>query len=189
MTTTISKGKMFRVYVTVDDDRLRAMRRAPEAAEESLREGAAFWHSKIFPKHFLPPAANRYGYAARSATYMKQRAGKSGPAKAGKPALVFTGVMREQLTRAASFQKSGKSVALKMSARVLNFVKLPENSDQPKVSQRGGRLYPNMKKEIKAITDDEQDAVSQVVATVLSKKLDPSGTTNTKPLPPATVAG
>lgn len=162
MTTTISKGKMFACTTVVDDTMLQAMKECKGNAEFALQAGAEFWHSGILPKHFVKGAGAEYGYAPRSSSYLKQ----SG--KRGKPALVFSGSMRRELLGRSAIQRVGSSVNLKMYARALNLApSMPENSDDLKIRHKKRGLYPNLKREIKAMTPDDKERVASVVAAEL----------------------
>lgn len=169
MSQTISEGRLFRVTVAVDDERLKAMRKAPEAAAQAVQAGAMYWHTGILPEHFKPGNGAKYDYAERSPTYLKARN------KAGKPLLVFSGSLRKDLSSRAAFKIGGALVVeMKMTARVLNFVpNMQENNPDKYVKHKNGRGYPNLKREIKAITGAEYDAVSEVVTRGLEKSFNP----------------
>lgn len=171
MSTTISKGRMFRVSIAVDDERLDAMKKAPELAGQAVQAGAEYWHSGTIPKHFARGAFQKYGYAERNINYLKD------PRKAGKPALVFSGSLRGDIIRQAAFKQLGKgSVETKMWARVLNLVpNMPQNSEDYFVRQSSGKSYPNMKREIKILLLDEHEAIAAVVVKQLEEVFDPGG--------------
>jgi hypothetical protein len=155
------------VTVEVNDGPLKAMRAAPELAESALQSGADFWHKKILPRHFEKKAHDVYGYARRAINYLKNRA------KGQKPDLVFSGGMRRELGGFAAFRKSGKTLELKMTARALNFApRMNENDESLYVQHKNGRGYPNLKREIKAITDDERAEVAEVVTGVLGDAMN-----------------
>lgn len=175
MSTTISRGKMFAVTVEVSDERLRAMKEMKGNAEDALMAGADYWHTGILPKHFEQGAAAKYGYAVRSKNYIVQMRRRGGLP------LLYTGSMRDELESRASFQRVGMSVNLKMFAHSLNFAPtMPENSDSTHVRHstraRSGRgaLYPNLKREIKIITDDEREAVAVVITKELERSMAPT---------------
>lgn len=170
MSTTISKGRVFRVTTTVDDDRLRAMRKAPEATADAQRVGAEYWHSGILPKHFKAGAGAVYGYAARASKYLRDRK------KQGKPSLVYSGTLRaDVLARVAIKVMAGGGVDARVSARVLNLAPtMPENSLDLYVKHKNGRGYPNLKREIKTMTDDDREYVAAVVAYQLELAFNPA---------------
>lgn len=169
MSTTISKGRMFRITVSVDDARLKAMRRAPELAQQALAAGAEYWHSGILPRHFEIGASAKYGYAPRGSKYLKDRK------KQGKPPLVYSGSMRRDLKKFSAIKSGSSNVELRMSARVLNFAPaMPQQSSDLFVKHKSGHGYPNTKREIKLITEEEREAVATVVAADLARSLDPS---------------
>jgi len=100
--------------VTVDDERLAQMKKAPELWKTALQAGADYWHTGILPKHFQTSAHGRYDYALRSKKYRQF--------KHGKPDLVNKGSLRRDLAARADFTQGASVVALKMHARVLNLV-------------------------------------------------------------------
>lgn len=156
MRETIAKGRLFRITVAVDDKMLETMRRCPDLTMKAMQEGADYWHTGILPKHFEPSGHSSYGYATRSRNYLKS--------KHGKPDLVNAGSLRRDLKAKVAFRDAGKVLEMKMFARVLNFCPtMPENSDDKYVKHKKGRGYPNLKREIKAITDEETKAVAAVV--------------------------
>lgn len=172
MTTTVSKGRLYSVTVEVSDERLRAMRDAPELAEKGLMAGADFWHTGILPRHFQRSAHSTYDYADRTKKYKRR--------KRGAPDLVNTGAMAAELMGRAAFQRVGKAVNLKMYARALNFApSMPANSSDHYVmhgSRRGrrGAKYPNMKREIRAFTEAEREQVAEAIAQRLESLFDPA---------------
>ncbi len=172
MSTTISKGKMFRVTTAVDDCAAQGHAQAPELATQALQVGADYWHTGILPLHFRSGAAGTYGYAARSSTYLKDHR------KSGKPPLIFSGSLRRDLTSRAAFKiGAANTVELKMQARVLNFAPaMPANSDDLYVRHKNGRGYPNIQREVKAITDDERESVAVVITADLERSFDPAKT-------------
>lgn len=166
MSKTIAKGRLFSVTTEVNDDRLRAMRDAPELAEKALIAGADYWHTGILPKHFEKSAHSVYDYADRSKAHNKR--------KQGRPDLVFSGSLRRDLKAKASFQRVGQGVNLKMTARVLNFVpRMAENSLDRYVKHKKGRGYPNLKREIKAQTPQDREDVASVVTSTLESLFAP----------------
>ncbi len=171
MSVHISKGKMFGVTISVDDDRLKRMKGAPQAAAAALVAGATYWHTGILPKHFDEGANRRYGYAKRAIAYLKRKG------KAGKPDLVYSGSLRNDVTSASSrrFVINGQGVRLAMYARVLNLCPTMSEKDADYyVPRRGGTSMPNLKREIIQITDDEREAVAAVVTRELELAFAPS---------------
>lgn len=159
MSVTISKGRLFRVTVAVDDSRLEQMKKAPEAAAKATQAGAEYWHSGVLPGHFKFGAAQKYGYVARQLTYLRD------PRKSGKPSLVFSGSLRQDLVKRAQFKEmAGGATEIKMWARVLNLApSMPQNSEELVVKRSNGKDYPNLKREAKALTLDEYEAITKVV--------------------------
>ncbi len=174
MATTVTQSQAMRATVEIPDELVRAMKRSPEIAAEALQKASNYWHEKILPKHFERGAAARYGYAKRSVRYLqrKQRHGNAPPLQfdASRP------VMKNDLVARAQFKMTKNTVELKMFSRVLNLVPtLPENSMDHYVKQKGGRSYPNLKREIKAITEDEREALATVIVAELERAFSPAG--------------
>ena len=146
------------------------MKRAPELANDAMLASAQYWQSGILPGHFKGGAGAKYGYARRSAAYLKR--------KGGKPSLVNSGSMRSDLVKRAAFKAAAGSVEVKMFARVLNLAPtMPQNSDDLYVHQRpkkkgGAKVpYPNMKREVKIVLDEERETMATVAVDVLEKGL------------------
>lgn len=157
MSTTVSRSQMFTVTTTVNDQVFDLMKRTPEVAEAAKLASAKYWHNGILPEHFKAGVQSRYGYAPRSHSYQRSQ-------HRGKPLLVLSGSLRNDLTRAAQFKTIGGSATeLKMFSRVLNLAPtMPQNSDDLYVKRKGTRGYPNLKREIKVITADENESISEV---------------------------
>lgn len=178
MSKTISKGRLFRVTTEVNDERLKAMKKVPEATAAALQAGADYWHTGILPLHFKSDAHGKYGYAARSRNYLKQRG------KRGKPDLVFGGSMERDLTSRATFKQAGSFLELRMTARVLNFAPaMPQNTLDHYVKHKNGRGYPNLKREVTVVIEGERETIATVVAGSLEKSFAAESTTTVEPLP------
>lgn len=83
----------FRVnMVGTPDLLLRSLKR-------DVREGLArmprMWHGLFLREHFKPSAQHKYGYRARTSKYLRRKKAKAGHMIP----LVYTGLMRRQLTR------------------------------------------------------------------------------------------
>lgn len=159
-TTTVTKGQIFSLTVAWPDEFVESMRNSPELADKAVSVGADYWHTKILPEHFKSSAHGRYGYAQRSHNYLKS--------KHGKPDLVASGSMRRDLLANASFKRTANGIEMRMFARALNFApNMPENSFEPRINHTGKRRkssYPNLKREIKAVTDVDREMVAAVIA-------------------------
>ncbi len=170
MPVEVSKGRIFRVTTAIDDDRLKAMRRAPENAQAALTAGAVYWHTGLLPEHFKPGAGGKYDYAPRSFTYLKSRE------KAGKPLLVLSGSLRRDVKSNVTIKPTAKtSVAVNMKARVLNLApNMPQDTADLFIKHRSKRRgYPNLKRELKAILPEERAAIATVIKTDLAQRFDP----------------
>jgi len=131
------------------------MRRAPEILKEGVQKAAMFWHERNLPKHFIRGAGVRYGYAERTRKYLKR--------KKNKPHLVFSGGMEQQIKSRATFKIRQGGVDVRMTARALNFVPNVAESLALKVRHTDGRMYPNIKREIKVVTTDERVEMANIV--------------------------
>lgn len=144
----VSAGQMFAVTTVVDEAMLDRMKRAPELAQQTMQDAAFQWHSGILPEHFKRESHGRYGYAARSQAYLKT--------KGASPDLMRTGAMKaELLSRATAKKKGTAGVELRMTARALNFVPNSGNPFDVKILRNDGKHYPNMKRELRELTDEE----------------------------------
>ena len=191
MKKEFTRGRLCTISIETDDRRIDQMKHAPDLAEKALQAGADWWHTHILPLHFQHSAHGKYDYARRSHKYLLQRR------KQGQPDLVCSGKMREEMKTKASLKTAGRGsntvIELRMWARALNLI--PNIADtnldryvthQRRRGQRGSqktRDYPNLKREIKAITDEEREALAQVICDELAKLFGPLETTNSRAIP------
>ncbi len=170
MSTHVSRGKIFYVSVEVDDERLKQFKKAPELMQDALQKGAFYYHTGIFPRHFEAGAAGRYGFAPRSQAYLKKKGG-------GKPDLVNSGRMKADLLARAALRSSGKMVTLQLTSRVLNLCpNMPETSTDlyVKHNNKSANGYPNLKRELRQVTDDERELIATAVTFDLEKNFGPT---------------
>ena len=74
------------------------------------------------------------------------------------------------MTSRAQFIQGASFVTLKMTAKVLNFApRMGENDQDLYVRHKNGRGYPNTKREVKAMTPDERDAIAAVIVNNLNR--------------------
>lgn len=154
---TLSKGRIFSVSTEVSDEQLKALKAAPEHVQASLTAVALQWHSTILPRHFETSAHDRYGYAERARSYLKQKHGRAdlqSPMSSG-----HSGKMKTELLQRAQVRKFGATgVSLKLTARAFNFAgRGADASLAVKVPNSKGVNYPNLPKEVRQLTDDEQE--------------------------------
>lgn len=161
----ISQGRLFSVMTTVDDSKMKALKRAPELVQATMEAAAFHWHTGILPDHFTRAAHGKYGYAERAFQTLRQ--------KGANPDLVKTGAMKAQLLAKASAKKKGAGVELKLTARALNFVPNTGNPFDVRI-KRGSGAYPNMKREIREVTDQEQTELANMISTNLAAALSGS---------------
>lgn len=161
MEKKFTRSQLFAVTVAVDDERLRALKRTPLLIQEAMGQAADLWHSEMLPEHFKRGARGKYGYAKRSKRHeRKQR-------KRGQSDLVYTGAMRSELKSYRIVPLGKSSIRLKMHARVLNLVPLPQDSFVHRVTRADGSSYPNMKREIKVVLPEEREQLAEHVAYLL----------------------
>jgi len=164
MSKTITKGALFSVQVEVDDERLAALKNAPDVVDKALQTAVEYWHTKVLPEHFKKDAHAKYGYAQRSRNYLKQQRGK--------PDLVASGSLARDLKARASFNFKKSAIEMRMTARVLNLVPRMQETNPDSYVQHGGRRgakkYPNLKREIRVVIDAEHEAL----AAVFSKEVE-----------------
>ena len=157
-----SKGRIFGMVTDIDDDLLKRLKSSPEILRRANEDGARYWHANFLPGHFLPEAFTKYGYAPsrrrqpkrlRTSHFAKQRH------------LVVTGALRDQMTaRISQLTATATGVVMKLRATTLNFVpNMPDQSQELYVKQSHGRLYPNLKREVKVLLDPERQALAAVV--------------------------
>ena len=158
---TIHKGAIFGIQIEIDSTLRNAMTRAPAVAAGILTQVALEWHGNTAKKHFEKSARSKYGYADRGFKYLRRGRKKN------KPDLVYTGAMRNEILHRATVVQSRTGAVLKMSARALNFVGAGEKTaDRVSVN---GHSYPNLKKEVKAITAEEMRQITARTVQLLEK--------------------
>jgi hypothetical protein len=166
MGKTIAKSKIFSVTVEVSDERLRQLKKAPEVVEKALEAAADWWRTGILPGHFERGAAAKYGYAPRSKAYVKKYPNAN--------PLVRTGAMKADLLARAALRMQGRT--LTMQANRLNFCPRMGDNDQDLYvthSNRKANGYPNMKREIRLVTDAEREQLANIMAAEIEKGLAP----------------
>lgn len=159
----VTRSALWTISVEIDKKRIASLGKAKEHVQEAVTEVADKWHKSMLPDHFKRGAHGRYGYAGRSRSYSKR--------KRGKPDLVKTGTMRRQLQSSVLRTRSSRKVRLRMHARALNFVTMPQNSPNKYVRMKDGRKYPNMKREIKVVTEEEREQMAAMAAEILEDSL------------------
>ncbi len=137
-----------------------------EIKKETFRAVAEMWFEKYLKKHFQRGAAQRYGYQARSASYLarKRRAarkGREGAKTVVRSAeynlLTFTGALERAIMARASFHASENRFSIKMQG-------LPSYVG---INSRRGK--PDYHDEITRITPDEHLAMRELADAVSTK--------------------
>ncbi|MCL2647736.1 MAG: hypothetical protein FWD61_12120 [Phycisphaerales bacterium] len=164
--THASKTQLFYATIVINPQLLNAIKSAPDIARTALDAAADYWHTKILPLHFARDAAEKYDYAPRTDRYLRQKRKRWG----GRPDLMYSGSLRRDLTTKAAIKQMGSDrhvvVELRMWARVLNFVpnmNYDDTSKRVKHSNSTHIGYPNMKREIRAITPEENEALAAMI--------------------------
>lgn len=165
---TIAKGRIFSVTSEVSDEHLKMLRKAPEFVREVYESAALDWHANTLPKHFERSAHGRYGYVERTKGYLKTKGSSpdlQSPVKSG-----HSGAMKAELTGKAQVRKLGVAgVSLKMTARALNFAGSDAvTSLALKVKNSAGNMYPNMHREIREVTAEEEQGIRTLCETRLA---------------------
>ena len=177
MSVKISRSKLSRITVTINDDLVDAMRRAKEIAQGAMEEAALYFHEKILPAHFRHGAAERYGYAKRSIAWLNDKR------KRGKPYLFATGGMYRDLKSRAAVKKQGSAIELRMSAEVFEHApKMTNSDDNPQVRKSGNsvsRDFPNMKRELRIVLPEEKEALAVVIAANMKLAFRPENSVKT----------
>jgi len=170
-----SKGRIFGFTVDIGDELLAKLKGFPDILQKANEDGARYWHGEILPKHFEPSAHAKYGYAQRAKNYLKQTY------KRGLPDLVFTRSMQtEMTTRIGELKATARGAAVKLRAKTLNFCpNMGENNQDLYVTHaaRNGhrRSYPNLKREIKVVLDEERQAVADAVKKSATQQMQRKG--------------
>ncbi len=153
----IARSAMFAVSIEVNDYFLRSLKKTPEIIAEAMKLGAEFWHDNFLEEHFQRGAYGKYGYAKRSFKYLTRSN------KKGKPYLVLSGSLQRDLKASFAIKENAQSAELKMRARVLNFVPNMANSAALQVPHLNGKMYPNIKREVKVILPAEMEQLTKVI--------------------------
>lgn len=162
-----SNAKIFSCQVELDPEMLARLKAAPQIAEKAFGAALAWWHDNILPEHFKPQAHFKYGYAQRTAKWLRQKRKKGSDAD-----LVFSGSLMRDLMSKASIKIGSQGASLSMSARVLNFApNMPQNTAQDYVKHKN-KTYPNLKREVRAITPDEEQKLADMVRDIIVKELN-----------------
>lgn len=166
----------FRATVEVDRGFLRKAKLGRKVVSAVMLDAGEYWHQKYLPKHFIRGARGKYGFRQRSKKYNRLKASKHGHEKP----LVFTGAMERDLTRSATFIPRTRRVEVKMYSRTLNLApSMPKTrqSEAVTIRARGGgvRLYPNIPKEVRTVSQNEATELSQIIAKKLERAMNKRG--------------
>lgn len=121
------------------------------------------WHQKMLPRHFEPGARERYGYKPRTRKYAirKNRDYTRGKATAASNVdLVYTGFLRRSLSTVATIRAFPTRVTIQMTGPRYVTMRV-HNSNQPDKAA-----------EVTAVTRDEADELSALLAEGVTRRLD-----------------
>lgn len=122
----------------------------------------AYWHRRIFPRHFKFDAKNKYGHQKRTIGYQirKQRMARKGKAEApGTVDNVLTGRMRESLSRSMTVRSFPTRATVKMEGPRYALMR-PFKSGQP-----------NKGRELTTVTREEAAVLEQVLLEAMEREL------------------
>jgi hypothetical protein len=140
----------------------RVGREATEAANMAM---AKAWYEKDLPEHFTTEAPRKYGYQARTKKYMLRKA----KVMHHQRPLMWTGTMMQALRSFVEIKASLKKATLKMyGTQALNL--------SGHVTRRGN-VYPDMKRELLTITEQEAGELSKEGARALQETYENSTAT------------
>lgn len=151
------------------------------ALQEALREGVKFWHRTLAPGHFRMGAAGKYGYAKRNRKAYLRR----WPEKAGKPDLVFRGILKMQIlgsirvsgtAKLASGRLHGPPYFVRAAAR--QYVRIALRKRGNATTEYRFVQLPDMGAEVLATVPEEVAKLADVCAALVEIKLK-SGTETT----------
>jgi hypothetical protein len=163
---------MMKLHIEFPEPLMKAMKEMPDGVGEVMLEVGKTWHESMLAPHFERGAHGRYGYAERSHSYLKS------PKKRGKPDLVFSGDMQREMTGSAQFRQGSKMATVTFRARTLNFCPNIANSNDseyvPHIRKRDNKTiqYPNLKREVRIVLDDEMEKLAQKAVNTVLKRFD-----------------
>jgi hypothetical protein len=112
------------------------------AMRDSLRNIALQWHRQNLPEHFTDSAFGKYGYQKRHPRYLKRKRRSRGHQRP----LEWTGKLKREATSFVEVKATSKNARAKFRAQAANFAGK---------SRRRGAAYPNIRDELRAVTEDE----------------------------------
>lgn len=150
------------------------------------------WHTRMLPWHWMPGAAEKYGHAPRSPAYLKRkrlmyerrwrdRTTQKYVQGSGTTDNLYTGLMREQLSRASTIRASRKRVTITMTGP--RYITMKTFDGPRHRAVREGWTYgkgkkfsatagkqPDKAKEIAATTREERERLAVVADRKLEEK-------------------
>lgn len=148
--------------LTIDKPLDMSKRAWQSALKEAHQTAAELWREEMLPEHYTASAAQRYGYQARSGQYLmrKLRACSRGQAVPGMLPLVYSG--RTRADSMATAVARGFPTRLKVTMQNPRYIEI--NPRDPK--------KPRLAAEQVAVTQDELQRLSELVAEKVSEAID-----------------
>ena len=147
---------MLRGTITFVGDADVTQKELRAALKPELEEVGKFWHDRLFPGHFRTGAAGKYKYAPRSFKHSERKRKRFGHSLP----LVFTGDLREQVTRMAKISSTAKGARVTLVG--------------PKYLYMYRKSYgqPDKAAELTAVTKLEVRAMARLLDRRLTKRLN-----------------
>lgn len=155
-----------------------------QAMRTALRDAGVYWHKRILPKHFTPAAEIEYGYQKRTAKYLKRKQRVKGHQRP----LVWSGVLERSLSRYAAIRpvarssagKAGSSAYVRVSMKGPSWLAgylafrgrgVTKHDAWGRVIGKEKSEGPDKKRELKAFSDADREAIAEVVHERMVKEL------------------
>jgi hypothetical protein len=137
------------------------IRRVRAAMKVAIGAAAEAWHTRMLPNHFTPGGAAKYGYAKRTAKYMRAKARRK---KHQKP-LRWSGESEENAK--TDFTISTRSIAGHLAGVVA--MDMPYYFFQ---HPHGGEDFIDKAGELTRVTPDEEEVLEGIFGAVLTSELN-----------------
>jgi hypothetical protein len=133
-----------------------------EIRRTAIAEAAHHWHREMLPGHFAPNARARYRYQSRTGRYMqrkRQLAQRGIVREGGSSDLVFSGLLRDTVTRFATIRHFPTRATLQMTGP--RYITM-----RPRASGR-----PHLAAEVTTVLKGESDQLARIVEKSLQEQL------------------
>lgn len=151
------------IAITIKTESTTRFGRQPwrEISKEAWAAVGDKWHEEILTKHFDLSAQAEYGYAPRTAAYMKQKAA----AKGHQQPLVYKGDLKSQVLR----MRDVTPISARGSDEGGVNVKL---SGPRYLHQKQQPGQPNLAAELSAVSQRDADFLAEVLDEIVTKRLN-----------------